>query len=166
MTGTSPKILDSKLIDLGITPDLYGLFSSRHAANAKLKELARAHKLCQAILNLETMSSRGCFGVQINTCLGACVGKENREIHDLRLMKALEKFRVEVWPFNGPIDLIEQLGNWIQRHRVINWCHLGTWCSKTKVRVKMKTIKNFDLDSYKILVKPIMLGQQKIKIIS
>ena len=37
--GISPKILDSKSVSFGFTPDLYGLFPSRHAANAKLRKL-------------------------------------------------------------------------------------------------------------------------------
>ena len=111
------------------------------------------------------MSHRGCFGLQIKTCLGVCIGKEDRETHDSRLLEALEKFRVEVWPFHGPIDLVEEFGDWIQRHRIINWCHLGTWCSKTKNTLKYKPTKDFDLDSYKILVKPIMLRQKKIEIV-
>ena len=163
--GISPKILDSNSVSFGFTPDLYGLFPSRHAANAKLRKLAQDNKLCQAILNLESVSHRGCFGLQIKTCLGVCIGKEDRETHDSRLLEALEKFRVEVWPFHGPIDLVEQFGDWIQRHRVINWCHLGTWCSKTKNTLKYKPTKDFDLDSYKILVKPIILKKKKIEIV-
>ena len=58
--GISPKILDSKSVSFGFTPDLYGLFPSRHAANAKLRKLAQDNKLCQATLNLESVSHRGC----------------------------------------------------------------------------------------------------------
>lgn len=164
-TGKFPEIVDSKSVNLGSTPELYGLFSSSHAANSKLKELAQQHMLCLSVLGLEKTSKRGCFGLQIKTCLGACVGKEDRQIHDERLFTALVDSQVEVWPFSGPVDLIEESDGWIQRHRVNNWCYLGTQCSKTAGKTKLSELKqhDFDLDSYKILVKPIMLKTVKVE---
>lgn len=163
--GVTPEIVDSKSVNLGATPELYGLFSSSHAANSKLKELAQQHLLCLSALGLEKTSKRGCFGLQIKTCLGACIGKEDRQVHDQRLFSALFDSQVEVWPFNGPIDLIEQAGEWIQRHRVNNWCYLGTQCSKSSHPRLINAYKqhDFDLDSYKILVKPIMLKTLKVE---
>jgi len=102
--GAVPVVVDSKSINLGATQGLYGLFSSCHSANAKLKELAQQHRLCMSVLGLEKTSVRGCFGLQIKTCLGACVGKEDRQTHDQRLLSALIDSQVEVWPFSGPVD--------------------------------------------------------------
>lgn len=163
--GVVPEIVDSKSVNLGSTPELYGLFSSSHAANAKLKELAQQHMLCMSVLGLEKTSKRGCFGLQIKTCLGACVGKEDRQAHDERLFTALIDSQVEVWPFAGPVDLIEESDGWVQRHRVNNWCYLGTQCSKTQGKNQLSDLKqhDFDLDSYKILVKPIMLKTVKVE---
>jgi excinuclease Cho len=163
--GKLPEIVDSKSVNLGSTPELYGLFSSTHSASAKLKELAQQHMLCMSVLGLEKTSKRGCFGLQIKTCLGACVGKEDRQIHDERLFTALVDSQVEVWPFNGPVDLIEESNGWVQRHRVNNWCYLGTQCSKTGGKSNLSELKqhDFDLDSYKILVKPIMLKTVKVE---
>lgn len=121
--------------------------------------------LCMSMLGLEKTSKRGCFGLQIKTCLGACVGKEDRQLHDDRLFSALVDSQVEVWPFNGPVDLIEESDGWVQRHRVNNWCYLGTQCSKTGGKSNLSELKqhDFDLDSYKILVKPIMLKTVKVE---
>jgi excinuclease Cho len=162
--GVVPEIVDSKSVNLGSTPGLYGLFSSVHAANAKLKELAQQHMLCMSVLGLEKTSKRGCFGLQIKTCLGACVGKEDRAAHDARLLSALSDSQVEVWPLAGPVDLLEATDGWVQRHRVNHWCYLGTQCSKTGNASMLKTSKphDFDLDTYKILVKPIMLKTVKV----
>jgi excinuclease Cho len=164
-TGAVPEIVDSKSVNLGSTPELYGLFSSAHSANAKLKELAQQHMLCLSVLGLEKTSKRGCFGLQIKTCLGVCVGKEDRHTHDQRLLSALLDSQVEVWPFSGPVDLIEEIDGWVQRHRVNRWCYLGTQCSKTGEKSKLSELKqnDFDLDSYKILVKPIMLKTVKVE---
>jgi excinuclease Cho len=163
--GAMPEIVDSKSVNLGSTPELYGLFSSSHAANDKLKELAQQHMLCMSVLGLEKTSKRGCFGLQIKTCLGACVGKEDRQAHDERLFTALIDSQVEVWPFAGPVDLIEESDGWVQRHRVNNWCYLGTQCSMAQDKSQLSDLKqhDFDLDSYKILVKPIMLKSVKVQ---
>ena len=153
------EIVDSKAVNFGATPKLFGLFSSRHSAKSKLNELAQQHSLCKAILGLENTSTRGCFGLQIKTCLGACVGKEDRLQHDARLLSALKDLQVEVWPYSGAVELIEENNGWVQRHRVNNWCHLETWCSKTGQASQFSAFnpQDFDRDSYQILMKPIML---------
>ena len=163
--GQVPEIVDSKSVNLGATLGLYGLFSSVHAAKARLKELAQQHRLCMSVLGLEKTSTRGCFGLQIKTCLGACVGQEDRLAHDQRLFSALVDSQVEVWPYSGAIDLIEVSNGWVQRHRVNNWCYLGTQCSKLGVTHQLATLKphDFDFDSYKILVRPILLQRVKVE---
>jgi excinuclease Cho len=166
--GAVPEIVDSQSVNLGATPGLYGLFSSSHAANAKLKALAQQHRLCLSALGLERTSQRGCFGWQIKACLGACVGQEDRHVHDQRLFSALVDSQVEVWPFAGAVDLVEASADWVQRHRVNNWCYLGTQCSKTGDQRQLSAFKphDFDLDSYKILVKPIMLQTVKVEVVA
>jgi hypothetical protein len=73
--------------------------------------------------------------------------------------------QVEVWPYRGPVELIEENDGWVQRHRVNNWCHLETWCSKTGQASQITTFnpQDFDRDSYQILVKPIMLQTVKVQ---
>ena len=163
--GLALEIVDSKAVNLGTTPKLFGLFSSRHSAKSKLNELAQQHGLCKVVLGLEKTSTRGCFGLQIKTCLGACVGKEDRAQHDERLLSALKDLQVEVWPFSGAVELIEESNGWVQRHRVNNWCHLETWCSKTGQASRFSAFhpQDFDRDSYQILVKPIMLRTVEIQ---
>ena len=163
--GLVPTVVDSKSVNVGATQGLYGLYSSAHAAQSRLRELANQHMLCLAVLGLEKTSKRGCFGLQIKTCLGACVGAEDRQLHDQRLFSALVDTQVEVWPFNGPVDVIEESDGWVQHHRVNNWCYLGTHCSKSEKVNPFTEFKahDFDLDSYKILVKPIMLKTLKVQ---
>ena len=167
--GLVPEVVDSKLVNLGTTPALYGLFASPQAAVTKLRALAEQHSLCLSVLGLEKAGQRGCFGVQIKTCLGVCVGQEDRGIHDARLFSALCDSQVEVWPFAGAVDVVETSGTWVQRHRVNNWCYLGTQCSRAlslsspspsphlTLALSDAAPREFDLDSYKILVRPIML---------
>ena len=160
--AVTPEIVTGKDVAVGQTEGLHGLFSSVHAAQSKLRELADQHMLCQGLLGLEKIGKRGCFGLQVRTCLGACAGKEDRHAHDRRLLSALEDWKVHAWPFTGAVDLIEQRGDWVERHRIQDWRYLGTWCSRTQQLSRHEQLA-FDLDTYKILVKPIMLGTARIE---
>ena len=153
----TPEVVTCKDLGLGQVEGLYGLFSSVHSAQNKLRELADPYRLCLGLLGLEKISARGCFGLQLKTCLGACARLESRSEHDARLLEALDALKVHAWPYAGPIDLVEQQGDWVQRHRIQNWRYVGTWCSKS-TDYPVNVQKSFDLDTYKILVKPIMMG--------
>ena len=157
-----PEVVSGHDVPADQVQDLYGLFSSAHAAQGKLRELADQHRLCLGLLGLEKISQRGCFGLQVKTCLGACVGRENRQAHDQRLKAALLDLKVHAWPFAGPVDLIEQSGDWVQRHRIQDWRYLGTWCSRT-MQLQTHAQTSFDLDTYKILVKPVMMGTVRME---
>jgi excinuclease Cho len=156
--GMAPRIVAGRSVALGRQQGLYGLFASVHAAQAALRQLADTHRLCLGLLGLEKIAQRGCFGLQLKTCLGACVGHEPRDAHDQRLLAALDHLQVHAWPFAGAVDLVEARGDWQQRHRMLNWRHLGTWCSRSGGET-FTDPGAFDLDTYKILVKPILLGQ-------
>ena len=163
VNGLVPTIVDGRSVGLGVTPGLFGLYSSRHAAQAKLRELADAHQLCLGLLGLEKIARRGCFAWQLRRCLGACVGQEQRASHDARLLAGLNDLQIQVWPFAGAVDLIEESGDWTQRHRIDRWCYLGTQCSRGTAPAPLRRpAAAFDFDSYKILVKPILLGVLKI----
>lgn len=162
--GVSPEVVSGKDVPVGQTDGLYGLFSSVHSAQSKLRELADQHCLCLGLLGLEKISKRGCFGLQVKTCLGACVGKEDRREHDQRLFSALVDMKVHAWPFPGAVDLVEQSGDWVQRHRIQDWRYLGTWCSRTQ-KLETHAQHGFDLDTYKILVKPIMMGTATVELV-
>ena len=159
-----PDIVSGPAAVPGRSEDLFGLFSSRHAAQAKLRALADQHRLCLGLLGLEKIGPRGCFGVQVKTCLGACVGREARPTHDQRLLSALLDLKIQAWPYRGAVEVVEQRGDWVQRHRIQEWRHWGTWCSRTG---QMDTFDQpgFDWDTYKILVKPIMTGMARIEMV-
>ena len=71
---------------------------------------------------------------------------------------------LHAWPFDGAIELVEQSGEWIQRHRIQDWRYLSTTCSKSSA-LKVSVQQSFDLDTYKILVKPIMMGNARIEVL-
>ncbi len=160
--GLQTHIVSGKEAAIGRADDLYGLFSSAHAAREKLRALADQHRLCLGLLGLEKTGPRGCFGLQVRTCLGACAGQEARQAHDQRLLQALTELKVHAWPFAGEVDIVEQRGDWQQRHRLRDWRCLGTWCSRAG-QFSPHPQQGFDLDTYKILVKPVMLGTVRIE---
>ena len=150
--GWQTAVVDEKTVAFGQTPQLYGLFSSRHAVRQKLQSLAQQHRLCLQLLGLETVNPRGCFGWQIRQCAGACVGHEARTAHDDRLLQAL------AWPFPGAVHLVERRGDWVQKHRINHWSYQGTWCSQKGAWIERREgFAGFDADSYHIVVKPVLL---------
>ena len=159
--GVIPEIVSSKDTAIGQADGLYGLFSSQRAAQEKLRELARDHGLCHALLGLEKLSKRGCFGLQVKACLGACVGLEDRATHDQRLLKALLEMKIHAWPYSGAIDIVETNGEWTEKHRIHHWRYLGTSSSQNHA-TRSYSETAFDMDTYKILVKPIMLGSAQV----
>ena len=159
--GAALQVVSGRSVELGRQTGLYGLFGSVRAAQECLRELADTHRLCLGLLGLERISKRGCFGWQLKTCLVAGVGHEPRATHDARLHLALQEMQVHAWPYEGAVDLIEQRDDWQQRHRILNWRHLGTWCSRDPHQQALPD-GPFDLDTYKILVKPMMMGVVKI----
>jgi excinuclease Cho len=162
-----PAIVDGKQVQHGITPGLYGLFTSAHAAKEKLHALARQHRLCLQLLGLEKTSARGCFGRQTGQCAGACTGDEPRHVHDQRLQDVLQELQIHTWPFDGAVDLVEEREGWTQKHRIENWSYLGTWCSDNRSYQPLSTTsQGFDADTYQILVKPILMGLVEIQPIS
>ncbi len=163
--GLGNELVSSESVALGQTPHVYGLFSSRHAAQEKLRSLALQHKLCLATLGLEKTTARGCFGLPLRQCDGVCIGKEPRAGHDERLRTALQQLQVHVWPYATAIDVVEQAGDWVQKHRVLNWSYLGTWCSKGMATQSPQDTDSasFDADTYAILVKPLLKGEALVE---
>jgi excinuclease Cho len=141
---------------------IYGLFGSRAAAEEGLRALARRHGLCPALLGLENrVLDRGCFSRQIGRCRGACVGAETAEAHELRLRAALAEMQHSVWPFDGPIGIVEQGEDMRQIHVVDRWAYLGSLDGR-KRRLRVPARRFIDIDTYRILAAPIFGGQLEL----
>jgi excinuclease Cho len=162
-----PVLRFSRELDFATAPHLFGLYSSPTQAKAALMSLASSHGLCLAILGLEPAARRGCFARQLGRCAGACVGLETAQAHLQRLRAALAEQAVHRWPFDGPMALVERDGGWTQTHVVDAWRHLGTWDSEAPpgmsspgaLVVPGAKPAAFDVDAYRILVKPLLSGQ-------
>lgn len=148
-----PRIVFADDIDFGRTADLYGLFRSAREARKALLSLAASHKLCQAVLGVETVTSpKGspCAGVKAGTCREACTGKEPPMQHNTRLISALARVKVKNWPFPAPVAVVEtdEVTGESAEHVFDRWCYLGTRSSQPAL-VSQHPV--FDLDIYKLL---------------
>jgi excinuclease Cho len=161
--GDKPEVVYSNHIDFSNTPDLYGLYASRHSALEALKSIADEQRLCLSVLGLEKLTGdRPCFRAMLKRCAGACHGQETLAAHRLRLLESLSHNRVICWPYPGAIGLIETLDAETQIHVVKNWFYLGSVATLDEARTLHHTAPGFDSDSYKILCKPIMNGSAQI----
>lgn len=160
-----PEVVYARDSNFARTQGLYGLFATRRAAIDTLRKTVEENKLCPAVTGLETTyRGRACFARQISRCLGACTGEESAEAHHFRLQAALERLRVRIWPWQGPMGIVEESDGWRQTHVVDHWVYLGSLNHGQKGRrIRRPAILAFDADSYKILVKPMLLGDLRIE---
>lgn len=161
---TVPEIVYARDHDFSSTENLYGLFTTRKAALEKLRAIVDAEKLCPVITGLEAaMRGRACFARQISRCLGACTGEESVQAHYLRLRKALEEIRIIIWPYAGPMGVVEECDGWTQIHVVDHWFYLGSVDDGKNMAPLARSAKRiFDADTYKILVRPMLRGELRI----
>ncbi len=163
VVGGMPAVVSAKEIDFARTPDLFGLFSSRRAAQQSLLNIGDSESLCYSLLGLERLShGRPCFRFHLGRCSGACCGKESPQDHQLRLMDALQQMRVFCWPYSGPIGLVEEREQQRQIHVVDNWYYLGSVETLEQASGLSRVSHSFDSDGYKILSRPILSGKHAI----
>lgn len=166
LDDTPPRIVYARDVDFAMVGNLFGLFATRRAAMQRLQTLVDMHRLCPRLCGLE--SARGvsgrCFASQLGRCAGACCGKESRQEHDERLRMALEDMRVMTWPYAGAVGIIEECDDLRQMHIVERWCYFGTVDvpAESKKAIRLTRKAQFDIDTYAILVRPLMLGQLSI----
>lgn len=154
-----PAVVHAREVDFATTPDLFGLFNSRQAAQEWLHTAADTHRLCGGALGLEKLAAgRACFRAMVRRCAGSCRGDEPRADHDARLMAALEALRVVCWPYPGTVGLVESDGELRQIHVVRHWCYLGSVGTKAEAKRLTRVAASFDADTYKILCRPVCTG--------
>ena len=164
-----PEVVYSKDVDFALTPELFGLYASRHAALEGLRALADEHRLCYALLGLEKPAgNRGCFRSMLRQCAGACCGRESPTEHRERLLAALDGLRIACWPHPGAVGLVERWqpdgpgAAMTQIHVVRNWCYLGSASSVDQARTLGQVAAGFDADGYKILCRPLLTGSAEL----
>jgi len=159
------EIIDTTAMGEGL--QLYGLFRNRRMATEALMLIADEHRLCHALLGLDKSAGRGCFRAQIGKCAGACKGAESHEAHTARLLSALEGWAVHHWPYPGAIALYERHAELEAYHVVDSWRYIGSYACEADARQAPRlTGQAFDADSYKILVRPVLLETATLVLLS
>jgi DNA polymerase III subunit epsilon len=137
--------------DLSDETDLervYGVFSTKTQAKARLESLVKTFDLCPKLMDLEK-SKGACFRYHLGICKGACVGEELPAKYNRRVEYALERSKIESWPFNGELAVkISETKALI----VDQWIIKGYMTAIDGGETYIERIKNgFDIDTYKIL---------------
>ena len=156
-----PKLVRHQDLSPGRQENLYGLFYGRSEAIKTLQVLAKKHTLCEGLLGLEKLlPQKSCFGYQVKQCLGICVGQESILSYHDRLLHALYKYRVGIWPYKTAIGIREAH----VVHVIDHWCYLGTAIDESEIFELLNSgIPEFDLDIYKIVKKSLgKMGPGKI----
>ncbi|MEW9899890.1 exonuclease domain-containing protein [Chitinivorax sp. PXF-14] len=155
-----PRLVYARDLDFGRMENLYGLFHSQREAVNTLRKIAEFNQLCLIRLGLETANRSGgkpCFAYQLRRCRGACIGREEAGMHNIRLLTALSKHRMATWPYGGPIGIREQdaLAIRSELHVVDHWCYLGTVHAEHELPGLLDNAGQpaFDIDTYKLLSK-------------
>jgi excinuclease Cho len=72
--------------------------------------------------------------------------------------------RIVVWPYAGPMGIVEECDGWRQMHVVDRWFYLGSIDDDEAGQLfKRPSRASFDIDTYKILVKPMLRGELRIE---
>ncbi len=147
---------------------IYGVYTNRSKAKNALEDKLRTYQLCSKLLGLENTKG-ACFLLQLGKCKGACVGKEPAKAYNARVVIALERSKVESWPYKSAVVISTGTGNSIV---VDKWVVLGYLEPVEEAEPYFRPVeRTFDIDTYHILrsyikthfsslsVKPIKLNQ-------
>jgi len=129
--------------------DLYGLFDSARKARNALERLAMDAHLCHAALGITATSAASCTGCAAHEA-ARCVRKADRLKHLTKAAVALRPWRVEQWPYAGPIGVRERS----DLHVLDDWRYVGTAHGEHEILEVMQTRPQyFDPGTFSFLAK-------------
>lgn len=128
--------------------DIYGVYPNRMKAKTALENILKTYQLCSKLLGVEK-TKNACFLYQLGKCRGACIGKETQESYNQRVEFALERSKIESWPYKSPIALRLPEGKAIVIDR---WVVQGYLEPVENEEPYFKRVQQaFDVDTYRIL---------------
>lgn len=159
-----PTLTDGQWV-VSARAQFYGLFRNRRDAQMTLRDIATEASLCQRVLGLEPGNGR-CFGFQIGRCLGACCGEEPLETHTRRARDAMERLRIENWPWPGRVAFREVGSDGeIGLHVVDHWHYQGS-VERLEELHALPDTRGFDIDTYRILNRFLSAGGETLETIA
>ncbi|HEX7054027.1 MAG TPA: exonuclease domain-containing protein [Burkholderiales bacterium] len=153
--GRRIRLAGADEIGVETLPFLYGVFRTRRAALATLRELADAHRLCLRALGVEPGGRGACFRHQVGRCAGVCAGRESVLAHHARAAGALAPLKSPPWPWRGKVAIVETdpARDATEAHIVDRWCYLGAARDDAEVSELLAAEPRFDYDHYRILAR-------------
>jgi DNA polymerase-3 subunit epsilon len=160
--GGYAKVVLSRTETIHPEDNILGVFKTVVQAKVKLKELAKQYLLCTKLLGIETASG-ACFGSQIGTCDGACMGKVSPEVYNVRVEEAFAARKVRTWPYKGAVLITEQ------DHEdsgsvffIKDWVLMGSFkFNGGEFEPLLPGSNTFDYDHYKILARYLLNAKNK-----
>lgn len=126
--------------------NVYGVYTHKRKATEQLESLVKTYQLCPKLMGLEK-SNGSCFRYQLKLCKGACTGKESVDDYNDRVELALNKSKIESWPFKSAVEVaISQTKTMVIDQWVIKSLKDYTFEEDT-----VPLDNKFDIDTYKIL---------------
>jgi len=153
--------VDHQTADLSALDDLsavYGVFTNRMKAKNRIDELAKTYQLCPKLLGLEK-SKAACFWYQLGKCKGACIGKESAADYNARCEFALERSKIDCWPYETPVAI--RFGQALKSLVVDQWIVRGYLYEDTDQPTFESVTSAFDIDTYRILKRFIQSSDAK-----
>ena len=156
--------------------DLYGPFRSRTDALGALRALVREYRLCASAVGLEDAPCHGlctdafrgadvCRGADAGR--GACVGREPPARHALRLMQALQRLRLPLWPYAGAVVLVEEdmVNTRSELHVLDRWRYLGSALAEHELDEwrEARALPRFDVDIFRTLRRALAHGGYRVR---
>lgn len=140
--------------------DYFGLFRSKKDAEKALSGIAAKNDLCNKLLGLEPDGDGPCFQRSLGRCKGACDGGEDVVRYNLRTQIAFHGLRLKTWPWKGPVGIVEHNARSGRTDILVvySWMHVATLQGMDEIEglsLRGQAV-NFDLDSYKLVVKALM----------
>lgn len=126
---------------------VYGLYETRTKAKKQIELLTRVFQLCPKLMGIEKTKG-ACFSYSLGKCKGACVGKESPDLYNRRFEIALEKNKVDTWPYEYAVAVpLDQENNGVV---INNWMIQGFYSAGDITSLESLDV-NFDVDEYKII---------------
>jgi DNA polymerase-3 subunit epsilon len=136
-----------KELDPNLISQVYGVYTSRKKAKVALENKLKTYGLCTKLMGLEK-TKKACFAYQLKKCKGACLGLENPSSYNRRLELAMQRSRIESWPYSSAVSIQDGEATSLI---VDKWVIIGRM-SKIRNKVTFKRIPAlFDIDTYRIL---------------
>lgn len=139
--------------------NVYGVFTNKNQAKQKLEDITRTYQLCPKIIGLEKGKGE-CFRRQLGLCRGACIGLEPPETYNERVEFALERTKVETWPYPGKVAVDISTA----RSMLIDqWIPQQIYDKEADSFTDLDHA--FDIDAYKIVRSFIRRNQAKVRVL-